>query len=128
MKRDGTIAMLVLCLVQSACGDNDDSGGGDEGRAVDAAPPQDAGLVGSSDPIKEAANRLIDEGRETFRHDTFGDEAFWGGALRLHEAIVGAESGGVGAGISPTAALGLGLKVDAAALSQEVMAELQAGA
>ena len=29
------------------------------------------------------------KGREIFRHDTFGSEAFWGGALRLHQAIAG---------------------------------------
>ena len=28
---------------------------------------------------KSNAEALIDEGRRTFRHDTFGDEAFWGG-------------------------------------------------
>src|SRR4051794_29994289 len=27
---------------------------------------------------------LVAEGMQTFRYDTFGDEAFWGGALRLH--------------------------------------------
>ena len=38
---------------------------------------------------------MLDEGRRTFRFDTFGDEAFWGDVLRLHEAIEGAH-GGVG--------------------------------
>ena len=33
------------------------------------------------------ANNLFEEGRNTFRFDTFGDEAFWGGELQLHEAI-----------------------------------------
>jgi len=40
--------------------------------------------------IVENANEFLDEGRETFRFDTFGDEAFWGGALQLHQAIKGA--------------------------------------
>ena len=39
---------------------------------------------------------MLDEGRRTFRFDTFGDEAFWGGTLRLHEAIAGSAHGGVG--------------------------------
>ena len=47
----------------------------------------------------------MDEGRRTFRDDTFGDEAFWGGQLRLHRAIVGQKLGGVGPGLSPKAAL-----------------------
>ena len=47
------------------------------------------------------AAKLIREGREIFRFDTFGSEAFWGGALRLHEAIAGAANGGTGPGLSP---------------------------
>ena len=50
---------------------------------------------------KSNAEALIDEGRRTFRHDTFGDEAFWGGRLRLHQAIEGEKLGGVGPGVSP---------------------------
>ena len=65
------------------------------------------------------------EGRNTFRFDTFGDEDFWGGALQLHQAIQGAEFGGVGPGITPRAALDLGLKVDADALPG-VQGQLQA--
>jgi mono/diheme cytochrome c family protein len=60
---------------------------------------------------------MLDRGRRIFRFDTFGDEAFWGGTLRLHEAIEGARFGGVGPGLTPAAALGVGLKVDADALS-----------
>jgi hypothetical protein len=56
----------------------------------------------------EGAERTVREGRQIFRFDTFGDEAFWGGQLRLHEAV---------ATLSPAAALGLGLKVDVDALS-----------
>ncbi|MGH7893158.1 MAG: hypothetical protein ACREQL_00735, partial [Candidatus Binatia bacterium] len=33
--------------------------------------------------VDASARRLVDEGRQIFRHDTFGDEAFWGGQLRL---------------------------------------------
>ena len=32
------------------------------------------------------AQRLLADGRHTFRYDTFGDEAFWGDALQLHKA------------------------------------------
>ena len=48
---------------------------------------------------------MRDQGRETFRFDTFGDEAFWGDTLRLHEAIKGEALGGVGPGVSPNTAL-----------------------
>ncbi|HLJ74886.1 MAG TPA: hypothetical protein VKU62_09895, partial [Thermoanaerobaculia bacterium] len=33
---------------------------------------------------------LIAQGRQVFRYDTFGDEAFWGDTLKLHQAIEGA--------------------------------------
>ena len=60
--------------------------------------------------------KLIAEGRNTFRFDTFGDEDFWGGSLQLHQAIEGSAFGGVGPGLSPLTALQLGLKVDVEAL------------
>jgi hypothetical protein len=52
------------------------------------------------DAISQAAARLRDQGQEVFRRETFGDEAFWGGQLRLHEAIAG-EKRGVSAPVSP---------------------------
>ena len=79
------------------------------------------------DPILENAEDMIAEGRRTFRFDTFGDEAFWGGQLRLHQAIQGANLGGVGPGLSPRNALALGLKVDVNALPSDLIAALQAG-
>ena len=73
------------------------------------------------------ANELLQEGRITFRFDTFGDEAFWGDTLQLHQAIKGASLGGVGAGISPSTALSLGLKVDVDALPQPLINRLKQG-
>ncbi|HEY0680871.1 MAG TPA: hypothetical protein VGD45_00930 [Steroidobacter sp.] len=69
----------------------------------------------------------VREGRAIFRHDTFGDEVFWGDTLRLHTAIAGSASGGVGAGLSPKAALALGLKVDVDALPESLRNDLQRG-
>src|SRR2546425_4872452 len=77
--------------------------------------------------IAQNAQRLIEEGRRIFRFDTFGDEAFWGDQLRLHQAIVGQKLGGVGSGLSPKMALSLGLKVDADAVPSDVAAQLKAG-
>ena len=59
---------------------------------------------------------LIAEGRQIFRYDTFGDEDFWGGQLKLQQAIEGEKFGGVGPGVSPATALVVGLKVDVNAL------------
>src|SRR5881296_3695710 len=63
--------------------------------------------------IEDNAARMMREGRQIFRFDTFGDEAFWGDALQLHKAIAGEKHGGVGGGVSPKTALSVGLKVDA---------------
>jgi hypothetical protein len=74
-----------------------------------------------------SANKLFLQGREVFRYDTFGDQTFWGDTLQLQKAIEGAQLGGVGGGISPKTALGLGLKVDSAALPKSLIAALKAG-
>src|SRR6516225_7854332 len=74
-----------------------------------------------------ASERVLMEGRHTFRFDTFGDEAFWGDTLRLHEAIEGSALGGVGPGVSPRTALAVGLKVDVAALPETLVEDLRAG-
>src|SRR6187431_3135577 len=66
-------------------------------------------------------------GRKIFRYDTFGDQAFWGDTLGLHRAIAGQANGGVGAGLSPKAALELGLKVDVNALPGKLRSELRQG-
>jgi hypothetical protein len=58
------------------------------------------------------SNEMINQGRHTFRFDTFGDEAFWGGQLKLHETINH---------LTPRQALELGLKVDSEALSPAVI-------
>src|SRR5436190_2064532 len=61
-------AALALC---SGCGDD-----------AQASPPVD-------DAVHVHAGQMIDEGRETFRFDTFGDETFWGDTIKLHQAIAG---------------------------------------
>jgi hypothetical protein len=77
--------------------------------------------------ITQNAQRMVEEGRSIFRYDTFGDEAFWGDQLRLHQAIVGQKLGGVGPGLSPKMALSLGLKVDVDALPPDLVAQIKAG-
>jgi hypothetical protein len=71
--------------------------------------------------------RVLVEGRRTFRFDTFGDEAFWGDTLRLHEALEGSALGGVGPGVSPRTALAVGLRVDVAALPEALVSDLETG-
>jgi hypothetical protein len=84
--------------------------------------------IGSADRANARnALEMFVEGRETFRFETFGDEVFWGDTLRLHQAIMGERLGGVGPGLSPNAALNLGLKVDLGALPDDVVQALDAG-
>jgi hypothetical protein len=71
--------------------------------------------------------RMAKKGQEIFRFDTFGDEAFWGDTLKLHQAIEGAKLGGVGPGVSPATALAVGLKVDVDALPVGLIAALKQG-
>jgi cytochrome c5 len=77
--------------------------------------------------IPDNSKRMLKEGQHTFRFDTFGDEAWWGDTLHLHEAIEGAKLGGIGPGVSPATALSLGLKVDLDALPASLVQQLKMG-
>jgi len=61
----------------------------------------------------------LEQGKRTFRFDTFGDETQWTDALRMHEVIASA--------VDPTTALSVGLKVDADALPAAVVKGIQDG-
>src|SRR5215813_2697858 len=77
--------------------------------------------------IQSNARNFIEDGRKTFRFDTFGDEAFWGDSLKLHQAIAGFKLGGVGSGVSPRTALAVGLKVVSEALPPHAIEALRNG-
>ena len=68
--------------------------------------------------VEIEAQRMVTEGRRTFRYDTYGDEAFWSGQLRIHEAL---------ATLTPRQVLGLGVKVDADALSARTLQAIRHG-
>jgi hypothetical protein len=85
--RSALCAWVALVLVTAT--------GCAEPAKTDAANPEavsaDEQLLGSMLGDRGAflgqALRTMLQGRETFRFDTFGDEDFWGGQLRLHEGI-----------------------------------------
>src|SRR5947209_4239020 len=77
--------------------------------------------------VEQNRTQMFQQGKQVFRFDTFGDEAFWGGALHLHQAIAGEKNGGVGPGVSPKTALSVGLKVDADALPAELVQQIKQG-
>src|SRR5215216_6778762 len=86
-------------------------------------------LIGAAHAQAKASKALdlVAEGKQIFRFDTFGDEDFWGGQLRLHEAIEGEQFGGVGPGVSPATALSVGLKVDVRALPHSLRRQIRQG-
>lgn len=84
-------------------------------------------LLGFDRVISENTQQMLENGRRIFRFDTFGDEAFWGDTLKLHQAIEGAKLGGRGQGVSPKTALAVGLKVDVDALPPALVERLKAG-
>ncbi len=121
------LAVIAIACVLSGCTKS-------ENRVPEETPGK--GLdQGANQWPKEGGNRndptlahsaLLDEGKHTFRYDTFGDEAFWGGALQLHKAIQGSKNGGVGDGVSPKTALSVGLKVDMEVLPASLVADIKA--
>lgn len=117
MQRRGRVSALFLSLLLSTA-------------LVPAAAQMSRKAASGKDfeaAVTEQAKRYLEEGRETFRFDTFGSEDFWGGKLKLHEAIAGEKAGGVGVGLSPQKALELGLKVDVNAIPKEVAEALNKG-
>jgi hypothetical protein len=90
------------------------------------APPDKKQKAPDADPVKNATAK-VEQGRQTFRFDTFGDQAFWGDTLKLHQAIEGQKLGGVGPGVSPRTALSVGLKVDIDALPNDLVEQIQKG-
>jgi hypothetical protein len=78
-------------------------------------------------PVVDNATQKVLQGEQIFRFDTFGDEAFWGDTLKLHQAIEGAKLGGVGPGVSPKTALAVGLKVDVDALPRNLVEQIEKG-
>src|SRR5512144_1693977 len=99
-----SLATVVVIVIFASCQQTARPQAGTQG----SAPEGTAGTASASASTSSAdrligqhAQRMIDEGRQIFRYDTCGDEAFWGDALQLHKAIAGANNGGVGDGVSP---------------------------
>ena len=98
-------------------------------RQLDAQRATPLVRPGSFDEvIQNTSGDLFRRGQQIFRFDTFGDERFWSDALKLHQAIAGSSSGGVGPGVTPAAALAAGLKVDVDMLPAAILAGIRSGA
>ncbi|HET9825354.1 MAG TPA: hypothetical protein VFP87_08470 [Chitinophagaceae bacterium] len=103
---------IVITLVQ--CSKSFQNGGEENGTM-----PEKAAV--------EKTKSLIEQGKQIFRFDDFGDTAFWSGVLHIDKAILGSNHGGFGPGVSPAAALGIGLKVDVDALPPSVIEGIKSG-
>ena len=83
--------------------------------ACDGTPTSDGG----GDRLRPLDPVLVAQGKDIFRHDTYGNEVFWTDTARMHEVIAST--------VSPRVALSVGLKVDADALPQAVKDAIAAG-
>src|SRR5712692_5456583 len=93
------LAVSILAAV-AGCGSSNNNN--DVATSSADAPP---------DPV------LAAQGKEIFRSDTFGDEAFWTDTLHMNDVIASA--------VDPTTALSVGLKVDSEALPPIVVQGIQ---
>jgi cytochrome c peroxidase len=84
-------------------------------RSRSMAEEKQSSFLGSAE---QNSAQLVSQGKQIFRFDTFGDQAFWGDQLHLHQAINT---------LTPSQALSLGLKVDAEALSPSTVEAIKHG-
>jgi hypothetical protein len=87
-------------------GSGGDGTGGSGGSGGATATGGTAGAAGDG-------GEAFTDGQDIFRYDTFGDEQVWTDVLGMHEVIAEA--------VSPVTALSVGLKVDAAALPDGIL-------
>jgi hypothetical protein len=86
--------------------------------AVPASGREQAARPAAPDLVAAHAVQMIQEGRQTFRYDTFGDQVFWSRTLGIDQALKT---------VSPRTALSVGLKVDVEALPPALVAQLRRG-
>ena len=128
--------VAALSLGALACGGDDDdvsaaetadggtsgsSGGGKGGSGGTSGKGGTGGKGGAGGTVPTGGKASVVnpddyDGQMVFRFDTFGDEQFWTGTLRMHEAIQAA--------LDPITALSLGLKVDAEVLPEGILEEV----
>jgi len=122
-----TLSLAITMFVGVLIGVNSVDRGHAEGGSPVEAQGNKSKVRKFDAEINDNVARMIEQGKNTFRFDTFGDEAFWGDVAKLHQAIEGSRFGGVGPGVSPQAAIDLGLKVDIDALPKSIENDLDKG-
>ena len=98
-----------------------------KGVSTDPAVKAQAARGDFDSAVDRNAEQMMREGKEIFRYDSFGSEAFWGGQLQLHKAILRDRKGGLGKGLSARGALQAGLKVDSRKIPRLLVEVLKEG-
>jgi mono/diheme cytochrome c family protein len=78
-----------------------------------------ASCSSSSPPDLTQDPAVVEQGKQIFRFETFGDETFWTDTLHMNQVV--------GSAVDPTTALSVGLKVDSDALPPAVVQGIQSG-
>jgi mono/diheme cytochrome c family protein len=127
-------ALIAGTLALTACGSGKGKGGSGGGNVGGIGGGNAAGVgggnaggigggaggsVGSQVPQVPLDPQVVAAGKETFRHDTFGDETFWTDVLQMNKVIETA--------VDPLTAASVGLKIDADALPANVVQGIQDG-
>ncbi len=107
------LGMILGCGL-AACGTDTDADAQHGAEGVLASPCASDGACGEKDGDGGGPGSGGGQtGKEIFRFETFGDEQLWTDKLHMHEVIAAA--------VTPTIALGVGLKVDAEALPPGIL-------
>ncbi|HYG49460.1 MAG TPA: hypothetical protein VD905_01105 [Flavobacteriales bacterium] len=114
----GVIISILACFVLLQCSTRE---------RVRESPDKEGSPDFWNTSINNNASDMLEKGRAVFRFETFGDESFWTDKLQLHKVLVNKEHGGLGEGITPKAALDLGLKVDLKLLPEFLKKKIKEG-
>jgi hypothetical protein len=122
-------ALIAGTLALTACGGGKGGGkgggngggiGGSNGGGIGGSNGGGVGgSIGSQVPQVPLDPKVVAAGKETFRHDTFGDETFWTDVLQMNKVIQAA--------VDPLTAASVGLKIDADVLPANVVQGIQDG-
>ena len=93
---------LIATTTLGGCGET-------QNAAETAGPPATADRPSS----ESGSTKLLADGQQIFRFETFGDEQLWTDTLRMHEVVEKS--------VDPTTALRVGLKVDADVLPPGIL-------
>ena len=104
------IFAAAAVIAAAGCNDNNTRAAGGTGGTAGAAGQGGMGGAGGM------AASLVEQGKEIFRYDTFGDEALWTDVLQMHTVISTA--------VDPLTALAVGLKVDASVLPEGILEQV----